>query len=164
MTMTAFDRVQEMKKELLPDRLLEGAGYLGDVWRSGKPCQYGWSGICNCGSLATPFCIGKMRWVGLLTELHDGWPDGLTGKEDFAVIRAMTLSQFAATKLTALVEIPETKVPIHIGYQGTYWWTLVDLAITVPGEDRETALMALLNIQRVFNTPLENGSRTGAQQ
>ncbi len=164
MTMTAFDRVQEMKKELLPDRLLEGAEYIGNVWRSGKPCQYGWQGICNCGSLATPFCIGKMRWVGLLTELHDGWPDGLTGKEDFAVIRAMTLKQFVATKVTALVEVREAKIPIQIGSMGTYWWTLVYLAITVPGEDREQALMSVLDIQRVFNTPLADGSRTGAQQ
>lgn len=164
MTFTAFERVRETKKSTIPDRLFNGSTYLGDVWRAGNRCQYGWQGICNCGSLSTPFCDGKMRWVGLLNELHEGWPDGLIGTEEFAVIRAMTVGQFVASKLTALVEIPETKVPIHIGSMGTYWWTLVDLAITVPGEDRENTLMALLNIQRVFNTPLADGSRLGAQQ
>ncbi len=163
------DRVEELKKRAGSRRLGTGSAYLGKAWRSGHRCKGGWTGSCPCPPAEqTPFCKGKIRWVEILLSSNDGrWPYELTGAEDFAIIEAMTLSQFEALGLTALVELPGAEQPIRIvsepvlvTHEGRFqktvtprsaWWTIVDLALTVPGEDREEALRAVEKLQAVFS-------------
>ena len=145
------DRVFELQQRSIFKRLGTGSAYLGEAWRNGHRCKGGWTGSCPCGDAGmTPFCKGKVRWVALLLQLHGHWPYELTGQEEFAIIEAMPLTQFAATGLTARVEVPGAALPIRFGRNGTHWWTLLDLALTVPGEDRDEALQAVQKIQTVL--------------
>ena len=146
-----MDRVEELAKLALLGRLGKGSAYLGEVRSKGLRCGGGWTSECPCGTAATALCRGKLRWIKYLLELHDGqWPYELTGKEPFAIIEAMTVSQFMATGLTALVELPGAEKPIRVGKRGTIWETIVHLALTVPGEDREQALKSVQDIQTVL--------------
>lgn len=146
------DRVLQIQKRAVFKRLGTGSAYLGDAWRNGHRCGGGWTGSCPCGDVGmTPFCKGKVRWVALLLQLHNGhWPYELTGQEEFAIIEAMTITQFAASGLTARVEVPGAELPLRFGRKGTYWWTLLDLALTVPGEERQSAFQAVQKIQTTF--------------
>lgn len=150
-----MDRIEQLKKEGLKARLLKGAAFLGDGWRAGQRCKRAWSGSCVCGAEATDFCKDKMHWVKLLLEYHGGWPYELTGTEEFTVIEAMTIGQFEASGLTARVELPGVETPLRFGAKGTVWTTLVDLAITVPGEDREAAIVAVQKLQKHFDSSKE---------
>jgi hypothetical protein len=122
---TVLDRIEAAKKSALPSRLRLGAEHLGRLYREGQRCVSGWSRICPCFN-PTPFCLVKKKWVALSDEYYGGPPFGLTSYENFYVIEAMTVSQFHATKLTALVEVPGGT--IRVGIRGTTWKTLVDLA------------------------------------
>jgi len=120
-------RVEAAKKSALPGRLLKGAGHLGRLYREGQRCLSGWSRICPCPT-PTDFCQVKVKWVALADELYGGPPSSLAGHEPYYVIEAMTLSQFRASGLTALIELPGTPVPLRVGAQGTTWKTILDLA------------------------------------
>jgi hypothetical protein len=121
------DRVEAAKKSALPSRLLKGAGLLGQLWKEGVRCVSLWSRICPCDP-KTNFCEVKRKWISLAEEYYNGPPFGLSGNEPFYVIESMTVSQFRATGLTALVDVPHASTPIRVGVRGTTWKTLVDLA------------------------------------
>jgi len=145
------DRLIELKLEAMDDRLKKGAAYLGETWMRGLRCASGWKGSCGCGAGETAFCRGKLRWVALLLERNGGcWPYELSGQEDFAVIEAMTVSTFKASGLTAIVSMPGVSTPIRFGARGTPWQTMVDLALTEPGAERDGALRAVELIQKTF--------------
>jgi hypothetical protein len=102
------------------------------------------------------FCLGKLRWISLLLELHsDTWPYGANPSDPYAVIEAMTTSQFDATGLTMMVESLPAKKPIKIGLKGTSWDTIHDLTAcaTIPGVAPGAvadALEAIVKIQSVM--------------
>jgi hypothetical protein len=73
-------------------------------------------------------------------------PNWLSGP--FGVIEAMTVSQFEATGLTALVEVPGSPVPIKVGSGGTCWQTILDLCTLHQTPDYDAALQAVIKIQR----------------
>lgn len=146
----SYDRVAEIKRAALPRRLATGAGYLGGFWRDGIRCLGGWRMRCPCEK-KNDFCQTKARWIELLLELHGEWPYGVDPSSPFAVIEAMTLSQFDATGLTMLVEIPPARKPIRIGPRGTSWDTVRDLmSYTFPSEHLAEALEAVVKIQSVM--------------
>jgi hypothetical protein len=95
------------------------------------------------------FCLVKRQWVELLEEYYNGPPFGLSGNEPFYVIESMTVSQFRATGLTALVDVPTAETPIRVGVRGTTWKTLVDLA-ALQDDDAVLAVAvdAVLKIQK----------------
>jgi hypothetical protein len=134
--MSSISRIAEIERSALPSRLLKGAENLGAAWRDGQRCLSGFSRICPC-SQPTDFCQIKRKWIALAEEYYGGPPFGLGGNEPFYIVEAMTVSQFKATKLTAIVEVPagvvtDTEVglrtQIRVGYLGTTWRTLADLA------------------------------------
>lgn len=154
---STHDRILEIRKSELPGRLKNGAGILGELHRLGQRCISGWSRICPCPN-PTDFCTAKRRWVSIADEYYGGPPFGLSGHEPFYVIEAMTVSQWHATKLTAIVEVPcgvvtDTDVgmrtTIRVGVRGTTWKTLADLAML---QDDDAALAvsvdAVVKIQR----------------
>jgi hypothetical protein len=120
-------RIAEIEKSALPGRLLKGATNLGTTWRAGQRCLSDWSRICPCVA-PTDFCQVKRKWIALAEEFYGAPPHGLSGNEPFYVIEAMTLSQFRATGLTALIELPGAAMPIRVGSRGTTWKTILDLA------------------------------------
>jgi hypothetical protein len=124
---TTIDRVEAAKKSALPSRLLKGASLLGQLWKDGVRCVSLWSRVCPCEP-KTSFCEVKRKWIALAEEYYEGPPHGLSGSEPFYVVEAMTVSQFRAAGLTALVEVPCSQVPIRVGIRGTTWKTIVDLA------------------------------------
>lgn len=125
--MSTEDRIEAVKKSALPGRLLRGAEILGRLWRDGQRCLSGWARICPCPT-PTDFCQAKVKWVAINDEYYGGPPFGLAGHEPYYVIEAMKVSQFRATGLTALVELPGAAESLRIGVKGTTWKTLVDLA------------------------------------
>lgn len=153
------DRIELAKRSVIPARLLRGAEVLGRLWRDeGKP-PCGWKAVCDCKS-KLEFCAAKLKWVDLAREYYQGDPWGLRGDEPFYMIEAMTNSQFKATGLTALVQVPTSFVEdehgavgvkeseiIKIGAQGTDWGTLVDLGSIQNENERWTAVNAVLRIQ-----------------
>lgn len=119
--------VAARKKAAIPFRLQKGASHLGRLYREGQRCPSSWSRVCPC-STPNDFCLVKRQWIQLLEEYYDGPPFGLSGNESFYVIESMTVSQFRAVGLTALVEVPCSQIPIRVGVRGTTWKTIVDLA------------------------------------
>jgi hypothetical protein len=147
------DRLKELQDEGLDDRLRQGAAYVGRLWRDGIRCRDSWSGLCSCGDLETAFCRGKKRWIQVLLDRHGlMWPYGLTGREPFAVIEAMTLSMFRASGLTAIADLPGAKSPVKIGPKGAAWDTVRDLGAVEPGEGRDEAIRAVELIGKVFSS------------
>lgn len=132
----------------IPSRLSRGASHLGRLYREGQRCPSAWSRICPC-STPNDFCLVKRQWIQLLEEYYDGPPFGLGGNELFYVIEAMTVSQFRATGLTALVQVARDLPPIRVGVRGTTWKTLVDLA-ALQDDDAVLAVAvdAVLKIQK----------------
>jgi hypothetical protein len=119
--------VDARKKAAIPFRLQKGASHLGRLYREGQRCPSSWSRVCPCQT-PNDFCLVKRQWIQLLEEYYNGPPFGLSGNEPFYVIESMTVSQFRATGLTALVDVPHADTPIRVGVRGTTWKTLVDLA------------------------------------
>jgi hypothetical protein len=151
--MDTIERVEAAKKSALPSRLLKGAGLLGQLWRDGTRCVSMWSRVCPC-SPQNDFCQVKLKWIKLLEEYYDGIPFGLSGNEPFYVIEAMKVSQFRATGLTALVDVPHASTPIRVGVRGTTWKTLVDLA-ELQDDDAvlAVAIDAVLKLQKWETKP-----------
>jgi hypothetical protein len=157
---SSVDRVAEISKAAIPGRLLKGATNLGEAWRAGQRCLSGFSRICPCPT-PTEFCQIKRKWIVLAEEYYGGPPFGLTGNELFYVVEAMTVSQFKATKLTAIVQLPiETVVQgneagvvsstvVRVGHRGTTWRTLADLA-DLQDDDAALAVAvdAVIKLQR----------------
>lgn len=127
LNMDTLDRIEAAKKSALPSRLLRGAEILGRLYRGGQRCLSGWARICPCPT-PTEFCQAKVKWVGVADEYYGGPPFGLAGHEPYYVIEAMLVSQFRATGLTVLVEVPGGTAPIRVGVRGTTWKTIADLA------------------------------------
>lgn len=144
-----LDRVEAAKKGALPGRLLKGAEHLGRLYFEGQSCLSGWSRICPCPT-PTDFCQVKVKWVALADELYGGPPHGLAGHEPYYVIEAMTLSQFRASGLTALIELPGVPAPLRVGAQGTLWKTILDLA-ALQDDDAVLAVAvdAVVKLQRI---------------
>lgn len=147
-----MDRLEQLRRQGLKGRLRKGVAYVGTVWRAGHRCKDGWKGMCNCGTDATSFCRGKIRFMGLLLEYHGGWPYELSGTEDFAIIEAMTVKEFEASGLTARVELPRVETPLRIGKKGgAEWMVLFELSLIPAGNDEQAgAVDAILKIQTVF--------------
>jgi hypothetical protein len=147
---TTLDRIAELKKASLPGRLSKGAEILGQFWRDKVRCKNGWRQTCSCGSETSRFCEVKAKWLGLLQEFHGGWPYDLVGNEEYFVIEAMTVRQFEASGLTALVQVPGARKPLRIGPKGTQWRTLIDLACLPEGDDLASGLEAVMKLQEKF--------------
>ena len=143
--MSSLDRVEEIKKTAISARLMKGAEILGDLRRRGLLCSAGWSAACPC-TPPSDFCLAKAKWAALYADLHEG--EDVSGLfSEYGVIEAMTVRQWHATKLTALVEVPFSKKPIRVGPRGTTWKTLVDLAALVDTADYAAALQSVLKLQ-----------------
>ena len=142
------DRIKEIQRQALSNRLIRGAEILGDFRRRGLFCSLGWSSGCYC-SPKSDFCLAKLRWVELYCSLSDDEATSwiLFGSGEFGVIEAMTVRQWHATKLTALVEVPYSKKPIRVGPRGTTWKTIVDLSALQGTADYEPALQSVLKLQ-----------------
>lgn len=147
--MTVLDRIEAAKKSALPSRLLRGAELLGKFWKAGQRCISEWARICPCQN-QTEFCQVKVKWVALADEFYGKPPWGMSGYETFYVVEAMTVSQWRASGLTALVQVPGREEFIRVGIRGTTWKTLVDLADL---QDDEVALAvgidAVIKLQEV---------------
>jgi hypothetical protein len=137
------------RKAAIPFRLQKGASHLGRLYREGQRCPSSWLRACLCQT-PNDFCLVKRQWIQLLEEYHDGPPFGLSGNEPFYLIESMTVSQFRATGLTALVEVPHADTPIRVGVRGTTWKTIVDLA-ELQDDDAVLAVAvdAVIKIQKV---------------
>ena len=152
--MEIVDRVAELKRHAelaeMPGRLLKGAEVLGRLWKSDIRCKDGWRRGCGCHGLATDFCHAKLKWLDIRLRFQPGlleeWE--MTGEEEYFVVEAMMLKQFEASGITAVVGAPGVEGQIRFGTKGTYWWTLLDLALTVPGEDREQTWKDVVKIQK----------------
>lgn len=142
--MDAADRIREIERAATSSRLLRGAEILGDLRRRGLFCSNGWRATCQCEP-QSEFCLAKLRWVNLYVEFQ-GEVDANLGTE-FGVIEAMTVRQWHATKLTALVEVPFSRKPIRVGPRGTTWKTIVDLSALQGTSDYEPALQSVLKLQ-----------------
>jgi hypothetical protein len=110
----------------IEERLKKGAGILGEYWRAGERCAFGW-GIrmaplgededsekaierwaCQCET-KTRFCKTKVHWVKLaLMELR------LPEEGPYGIPLLMTASEWDLTGLTMKVEIPDVG-PLTIG-------------------------------------------------
>lgn len=96
------------------DRLIKGAGILGDLWRQGNRCGAAWSGICVCITVKT-FCLAKKKWLGLLRELHGGsYPNDLSGNEGFLVLECMDEAMLGAADLKILKVLPPGRALLRI--------------------------------------------------
>lgn len=123
----AFDRVEQIRKGAIPQRLASGAGHLGRMWKEGTRCKSSWRATCACGLDQNSFCRTKLKWVGLLVEFYGIFPDGLTGEEEYFVIEAMTLSMVKASGLVVLVEVPGARKPLKLGGDNEIWNILNEL-------------------------------------
>jgi hypothetical protein len=127
--MTAEERIAEVQKSAIPARLLNGAPILGKLWRDRQRCSGGWSALCPCDDeKETLFCQAKERWVGLLREFNPPGLAELHEADPFFIIKAMTVSMFEASQLTATISIPGTEKPIKVGPGMTALSTLISLA------------------------------------
>lgn len=132
------ETIKERQRAMLPSRLLRGAEVIGTLRRTGQFCTGGWSPGCSC-SPKSDFCVAKERWIALYGE-YAAWKGVDTAwmlspaTNRFALIEAMTVRQFEATGLTALVEVPFCEKPIRVGPKGTIWGTIVDLGVIWNGE------------------------------
>jgi len=142
-----LDRIAEIQKQALLLRLLKGAEILGRLWRDGGRCADPWGNGCPCGPKASEFCAVKLKWIGFAVEHYDGHPFGLKGDEPYYVIEAMTVGQFQATGLTAVVEIPGFDRPLRVGPKGTVWKTISDLGAIEDEVERAIASDAVLRLQ-----------------
>jgi len=146
------DRIQEVQRTALGSRLLKGAEVLGSLRRRGLYCSQGWQASCLCQPQSN-FCLAKIRWIELYCELRGEaaalWI--LLGSGEFGVIEAMTVRQWHATGLTALVLVPgSSKVPIRVGRHGTTWKTIVDLGALDSTADYQPTLRSVLKLQEAF--------------
>lgn len=147
--MNALDRIAQIQKSALLLRLNKGAEILGRLWREGARCLDPWGNGCPCGPKASEFCAVKLKWLGLAVEHYGGHPFGLNGGEPFYVIEAMTVGQFQATGLTALVELPPFDQKLRVGPKGTVWKTISDLGGIEDEVERMVAADAVLRLQGV---------------
>lgn len=124
---TTLEIIAERKKAMIRPRLEKGAEILGRLWQDGTRCVSEWSGICPCPA-PNDFCISKLKWLGLVRELHDGkYPHGLAGTEGFLVLECMTDKMFEVSGLTILKEVPGARSLIRVGRNGTCLQTILDL-------------------------------------
>lgn len=144
-----MNRIEVIKKSVIPARLLRGAEVLGRLFRSGVRCLGQWSGACPC-SPPGDFCEAKRRWLGLVLEYHNGrYPHDLVGTEDLLVLECMNARQFEASGLTISLAIPGVRAPIKIGRFGTVGRTILDLAAIPEGIERDEAIEAVIKIQEM---------------
>ena len=141
--------VRDRQRAVIPSRLLRGAEILGRIRKAGQFCVGEWSRTCPCDP-RSEFCDAKLHWIELVEELHQGPPFGLQGQERFYLAEAMTIRQWEATGLTALVELPGLAKPLRVGPRGTTWKTIMDLACVPEGDDLASVLEAVQKIQEAF--------------
>jgi hypothetical protein len=126
-----LDRIEELRRGGIKDRLARGAGILADLWRQGIRCGNGWKKDCVCPA-KNEFCAAKNKWVGLLVDHHAAVPYGLTGAEDFFVIEAMTPTMIKASGLVVLVEVPGARKPLKLGGDVQTWDIFPELEVMDP--------------------------------
>ena len=146
---TVFERIEKARRAGLSGRLMKGAAALGELRRMGLFCSGEWSGTCPCNP-RSDFCDAKMRWLGLVEDLHGGPPWGLTGFEKFYLFEAMTTKQWDATRLTAKIMPPTGHDAILVGPRGTDWATVKTLSDLYGTQDYPEALGAVVAIQKVI--------------
>lgn len=145
-------RIAEIQRSGTPARLLKGAENMGTAWRAGQRCLSEFSRICPCTN-PTDFCQVKLKWIQIAEEYYGGQPFGLAGHESYYVIEAMTISQFRATGLTAVIEIPTDSFSgekIYVGPKGTHWGTIANLT-QLQDDDAALAVAidAIVKLQKV---------------
>ncbi len=145
--MSVMERIRLARRAGLASRLMKGAAAIGEIRRLGLFCSGGWSAQCPC-SPRSDFCEAKERWLGIVEELHDGPPWGLTGMEEFYLAEAMTLEQWNATRLTLRILPPTGKDEIRIGPRGTDWGTIRTLAELYGTQDYPEVLASVVRLQR----------------
>lgn len=126
------ERIDEIRRSAIPERLLRGAAVLGNLWRSGSRCVGGWSALCPCEEgKESSFCLAKEKWVGLC---RDWSPDGLEELHEadpHFVLKVMTVRMFEATQLTMTVSLQGAEKSIKIGPKSTSFSTLISLFVAV---------------------------------
>lgn len=118
------------------DRLLTGAQKLGKLWNEGQRCTDGWASYCTC-EIPKTFCKGKELWMSLAAGEGRGLGEG-----PFEVVEAMLASEFEASKLTMVVEVPDLG-KVRVGPKGEVPWK------SFLGQDIE-ALRTVLSILTSF--------------
>lgn len=120
--------VAEEQKAILHARLVKGAGILGTLWRDGIRCISAWSVICPC-FVRNHFCTSKLKWLGLLKELHGGrYPHDLAGHEGFLILECMDADMFKASGLQVLKTALGARATIRIHRNESFFQTALDLA------------------------------------
>lgn len=144
---TVMERIEKARRAGLSSRLMKGATAIGEIRRLGLFCSGGWSAQCPC-SPRSEFCEAKERWLGIVEELHDGPPWGLSGNEAFYLPMAMTSEQWNATKLNIRIMPPTGHDTILVGPRGTDWETIRTLSKLYGTQDYPEALASVVRIQR----------------
>lgn len=126
-----LDRIEELRRGGIKDRLAKGAGILAGLWRTGIRCGNGWKKDCVCPA-KNEFCAAKNKWVGLLADHHAGIPYDLSGQEPFFVIEAMTPQLIKASGLVVLVEVPGARKPVKLGGNVESWNIFPELGVMDP--------------------------------
>lgn len=122
----------------LPSRLLKGASVLGKLWRENIRCPGGWSSKCDCPSESrSKFCVGKLQFVKLATEVGRMITDGPLG-----LVEAMTPEEREATGLTVTLEYPELG-KVKVGPKGDIPWKVYK-------DIEETTLRTVLSVLKTF--------------
>ena len=146
-TETILERIEKARRAGLSSRLMKGAAAIGELRRMGLFCSGEWSGTCPCNP-RSDFCDAKLRWLGLVEDLHGGPPWGLTGFEKFYLFEAMTIGQWAATGLNARILPPTGNDSIRIGPRGTDWKTFTQLRDVYGTQEYPELLASVVKIQK----------------
>ena len=126
------------------DRLIKGAGILGDLWRQGNRCGAAWSGICVCITVKT-FCLAKKKWLGLLRELHGGgYPSDLSGNEGFLVLECMDEAMLEAAGLKILKVLPPARALRRIPKGDNDFGALLKVAEATGAQEGTTGPVVLV--------------------
>jgi len=152
--------ITEEQKAVLQGRLVKGAGILGTLWRDGIRCISAWSGICPC-YVRNHFCTSKLKWLGLLKELHDGWyPYDLAGYEGFLILECMDAAMFEASGLKILKTAPGARATIRLYQKENHFQAILDAA-QVEVRDAEVP-GAVVRIQEIMWSGLQDIQKESA--
>lgn len=148
------------QQTVLHARLVKGSGILGTLWRDGIRCISAWSGVCPC-HVRNNFCISKIKWLGLLKELHDGWyPYDLVGHEGFLILECMDAVMFQASGLKLLKAAPGARALIRIHRNETNFQAVLDIAEMEVRDDEVPG--AVVRIQEIIGSRLQDVEQESA--
>jgi hypothetical protein len=131
------------------ERLIKGAGILGDLWRQGNRCGAEWCGICVCITVKS-FCLGKKKWLALLREFHGGkYPHGLSGNEGFLVLECMDREMLQATGLKIVKIVPPARALLRIPPEENPFSEILKIA-ELDGSPTEEKVGPVVRVQELW--------------